>query len=1283
MRTVFRILRFLPGRYFVLPLLGVCFASTLFAQGTPNGDEFKKAVDFLPPAPNAAAIAKAGIFSLNKNTGAPSVNVPLYTLKGRKLAVNVGLSYATNGIKVDEIASRVGMGWSLNAGGVVTRIVRGAPDERLPRKYPTEPVGNNWATYNYMKEVSLSDNTTGVDAQPDLFNFNFNGFSGSFVFDENMHVVQVPYGNLKIEYDFATAATWNFKITTPDGVRYFFGGPNTTEKTKRDNTCGKSFDTYLATSWYLKKIEHPTGDVIIFSYNSLEYTYDNGSSESRELVTEYQASGGNCNFGVSTPQLTASNCVNYTRTQGYYLTDIGSSAGSVHFTYTTRSDCSDVLLSGVSVYNSIGGTNRVKNYDFFYLHANTAPYLSMIKDNSQETNEGIYYQFVYNDPGARPARLSKSQDHWGFYNGKNNSTLLPHEFSLTDPGYFTYYYYFSSLSYADRSPDFEYASKGMLTRIIYPTGGMDSIIYEPNGTGYGPNNVRHKTEYTCEVTGTGLHNAVTKDISFTTGGSQSVTLQIDVICNEAECNDALHNVGVISIAGSTYYQTYATGTSVTALVALPEGAHTLTIQANGTAVTTRVKLIYYAAETPSLTRGVTGGVRVKALLTGNPNERPMYKRYYYTEYDDLEGTSINPPYNPVYVKSYFSRDMTIEQMGSGKSFQQCVHQHTILYSNSLRNLFDYSSNLVSYSSVVESIGENFEGGGTETRFAVGTDQLGFAVWGDDIQDAPMSNNSIVFNGKVLRETMLKKGANGNLFPVKITANEYDQNENVRKSVFGYSVFRKNNIYFEINPDECHDNDPVTGNATCADIREKLLLSFDMMKYEVISPWTYLKSTTETTYDDAGQNPVVVKTDYFYENELHQQVTRTETRNSRNELIKMVNKYPHDYASGSNVYAEMVANNIITPVVDVKSWNNANVTAEVKTNFENWGNGNFAMASIEKSFRGNQPDIEGTIISYDAFGNITEYKGRDGITNAILYGYNYHYPIAKIMGATYAQAVAQLSSGVNALQSMTESQLRTELDRLYTGLPGAFVTTYTYKPAIGVNTITDNNRNTSTFEYDGFGRLHLVRDKDNNVVKTVDYAYAGPDGTLYFKLFFNDAQYQPFTCQNCPYGTVGSIVTYGVPAKAYFSFTSVEDANAKALADIQAHGQANANTYGYCSNTICTGQGYATINCNCELGQIYPVSCSDNPDGTWVQNYKYKWSDNSIGSTIYTRTLPACVGTDKRKVNCNCLAGIKIINATYQNADGTWTCVYHYHWTDGFDSANITEISDSPCYDPFE
>ncbi|MGB8192131.1 MAG: DUF5977 domain-containing protein [Chitinophagaceae bacterium] len=1193
------------------------------AQPTPNADQFLKMVDFLPPAPNAASIAKAGIFALNKNTGAPSINIPLYTLQGRKLSMNIGLNYATNGVKIGEIASRVGMGWSMNAGGVVTRIVRGSPDEKVLRKQPWSPVGINWSTFNFMKAVSESDNYTGIDAQPDLFTFNFNGQSGSFILDNQLQVVQIPSGSLKIEKDFAAGAAWNFKIITAEGIIYFFGGSTATEKTKREQTCGKTFDEFLSTSWYLKKIMHPSGETIDLTYTALDYTYDNGTTETRELVTELLSVQENCGFGQTTPQLVANSCINYTRTQGYYLSSVTSGFATAVFNYTSRPDCSDVLLSSVDVFNLINGSSRVKKFDLYYLNTASGPYLSMIRDNSADLSSGIFYQFMYNDPQSRPGRNSKSQDHWGYYNGKSNETLLPLIPDLVNPASNTYYYYFSSIQYADREADFKYASKGMLKKILYPTGGIDSIAYEPN-TVSTVTQKRHNAEYSCDVTGTGLHTTVTKSIPFYIDVSQSVKLDIETICNAGDCPDSLHNIGSVAITGPLQTEeVLRTGTNKTSTYSLIPGSYMLVLKANGTPVTTRVKITYKSSGSQGQENNIVGGVRVKELFTGNPAERPLYKRYYYGFPANLDGSSLIDVYAPVYLKIYKENRMNVQHQGGNTVFTQCIYEHTCLYANSLRSLFDYSSSLVSYASVTESIGENFEGGGSRTEFMVGSDQMGAVAWGEPVHDAPFTNSSIFYNGKILREYVLKKAPGDSLIIIKKNENVYVEDERGFKSVSGYAVFRKNALPVAFDT-TCISSTAQSSNVSCWQIVNIALGSFDMMEYTVYAPWTYLQSTTETIYDENGQNPVTNLTRYYYDNPLHQQVTRIETNSSKGELLKTTNQYPHEMASGNNIYAKMVSENIIAAVVHVNTERNQTILAEAQTNYQDWGNGLLEPASLQRAFKGASLETEGVIESYDAFGNITQYRGKDGITNAIVWGYGNYYPVAKISGATYVQAIAHLSVNINVLQGMDGEALRTELNRIRTGLPAAFVTTYTYVPNVGVNSITDQNNLTSKFGYDSFGRLYIVRDPENNIVKTVQYNYSGPSEETGYRLYTNTAQSQAFICQNCPSGTVGSTVVYAIPENTYFSFVSVTDANEKALAAIQAKGQAYANSYGYCSNVL------------------------------------------------------PCTGVDKKQSGCNCLTGFKVYTGSVDNGNGTWSCEFHYHWADGSNSQNYYETSATPC-----
>ncbi len=81
------------------------------------------------PSPTAASLGKFGDIPVNLYTGTPNIEIPLYTVHGRTLQLPITLRYHASGIKVEEIAGWVGLGWALDAGGVITRTVKGLPDD--------------------------------------------------------------------------------------------------------------------------------------------------------------------------------------------------------------------------------------------------------------------------------------------------------------------------------------------------------------------------------------------------------------------------------------------------------------------------------------------------------------------------------------------------------------------------------------------------------------------------------------------------------------------------------------------------------------------------------------------------------------------------------------------------------------------------------------------------------------------------------------------------------------------------------------------------------------------------------------------------------------------------------------------------------------------------------------------------------------------------------------------------------------------------------------------------
>ena len=103
-------------------------ATVLFFLALTNTILGQDLPEVMPPSPNAAALGQYADIPVSKYTGVPNIGIPLYTIKSGEIELPISLSYHASGIKVAQEASWVGLGWSLNAGGVITKQVRGLDD---------------------------------------------------------------------------------------------------------------------------------------------------------------------------------------------------------------------------------------------------------------------------------------------------------------------------------------------------------------------------------------------------------------------------------------------------------------------------------------------------------------------------------------------------------------------------------------------------------------------------------------------------------------------------------------------------------------------------------------------------------------------------------------------------------------------------------------------------------------------------------------------------------------------------------------------------------------------------------------------------------------------------------------------------------------------------------------------------------------------------------------------------------------------------------------------------
>ena len=171
---------------FVLMLFASCFGLSAQTESV-----YKRGATYiestLPPSPEPASIVKYAGIPFTHSCGMVEYDVPFYTLEGRELSIPIGLHYASNGIKLDEVAGVAGLGWTLEAGGCITRTVMDMPDEFSAPAFCHElPSGD---LLSDLESMSQTNEVTSyltriikhqVDSSLDRYDYNVCSLSGSF-----------------------------------------------------------------------------------------------------------------------------------------------------------------------------------------------------------------------------------------------------------------------------------------------------------------------------------------------------------------------------------------------------------------------------------------------------------------------------------------------------------------------------------------------------------------------------------------------------------------------------------------------------------------------------------------------------------------------------------------------------------------------------------------------------------------------------------------------------------------------------------------------------------------------------------------------------------------------------------------------------------------------------------------------------------------------------------------------------------------------------------------------
>jgi len=434
-------------------------------------------------------------------------------------------------------------------------------------------------------------------------------------------------------------------------------------------------------------------------------------------------------------------------------------------------------------------------------------------------------------------------------------------------------------------------------------------------------------------------------------------------------------------------------------------------------------------------------------------------------------------------------------------------------------------------------------------------------------------------------------------------------------------------------------------------------------YNVHSCFLYNTFTIEERFDKDGVNVATQTTGTSYDNVKHLKPTRVETTTSDGSVVTNTTSYPDDYAAGTPFIDYMQANHLISfPIeqvtyryrdgaTNIASGNiitykttgaglpdqllkleTANPIPQSSFSFSNRSMGILPPSSTPAQYTPDtryKPAI--TYSQYDSKGNPTEITKRSGIKTSYLWGYNQVYPVAEIVGADYATASGKITNPSTLNAPASDAALRNELNNLRT-IGGATVSTYTFKPLIGMTSETDPRGFTTYYEYDGLNRLLHTRDKDGNVMKKYDY------NNLYHQTVYYNAAASGTFIKACSSTENGSSVTYTVPAGAYPSTVSQADADAQATADVNANGQSYANANGTCTPK--------PVFHNVAASGTFTKACSSTENGSSVT---YTVTAGTYSSIVSQADADAQAAAD---VNAN--------GQSYANTNGTCTPKPVYH-----------------------
>lgn len=847
----------------------------------------QSSTDVIAPSPTAAALGKYGNIPVNLYNGIPNISVPLYTIKEGSLELPISLSYHASGVKVYENASWVGMGWSLNAGGIITRSIRGQDDFDASKKgYCT-----NQSMVEFARNSTICTYTTltifeslrdgWYDTAPDVYYYNINGNSGRFEMNANGHAtILSEEKDVDIYYNSSTKV---WKVYMPDGTLYWLGGEGacevssstvttTTSISKPDGVIypNPSYDTknnYIS-AWYLREINSPKSEKIQFGYSYIgnitvsqplnQYsTYNHSQSMEFFCVEQHPCADNYSSYSTVT-----------TTTQGYKLSSISFSNGKLLFTNGTRTDVQgDRMLSAMEIYSfkypntpAFPTSTLERRFEFSYSN-NPESLTSAIDDhkiwlhNIKEipaSSPPKYYHFKYYGSTA-PDKI----DAWGYYSSKpsaNNTSAA--------------------------SVDINNVRFGTLNKITYPTGGSTEFVFDSHYSGNPSNSYEYQFESLNKTMSWEHHdyppyyNNLSDPIIFESDGEFLLTLS-NIFMTPSSYG--MNNVSKIRIDkvqyGSnqvlqnirTYYSSNPPNQNTPEVIGLSTGRYKISIEPGSFSYTNSISF-NCSASIPKLVwlnmDGVPGGgIRIKSVTDYNGEKVTNKKQYTYSG-----GKLMSEP--------TFTAAQTFITKCDNISANYCLKNVNYQYA-SLPLSTGAQGSHVGYDkvSVAEIDHTNADRNGRIVNYFINQPEnypyasAGMYAGNENIGTHfyPLKSSK---NGKLTKQEIFTGSK-----MTRLTENTYTTIYD--NKLFSPSIFIRGVSLSE--PEMCR--------------------GLDIISFNDWDDWSVLASSTETIFSQNNEDALVSETNYTYEsgqNPSHHQLKTKKVSNSDGSYTITKYYYPEDY-----------------------------------------------------------------------------------------------------------------------------------------------------------------------------------------------------------------------------------------------------------------------------------------------------------------------------------------------------------------------------------------------------